>query len=222
MTNTNPICDFLLRQSGRVQVTDLANKIFVQLGVVMCLAFGRVFWGSRGTFRMSTFLHHVRVVIRLCSEKQMVWSNAWWVVATMQNVQSIWYGPVMQLPRDTVCHQRFTVHSAFCDFSVAHLLFTPGSPYPATTRFIDSCPKALSEWHAPMGGKAPLTAVLSSAYLALVLCWVEHIGTMQTMCSKLWLSHDAPLKQIGQRPARVDRTLSASLFYRNPVARVTA
>ena len=48
------------------------------------------------------FAHHIRTVVGCGAKKQMIWSDAWWVIALVQYPHAVRHRSVVQFPRNVM------------------------------------------------------------------------------------------------------------------------
>ena len=84
-------------------------------------------------------------IFSICSQKQMIWSNAWRIVATMANKLSFWNRPIVQFERKSISQHGLSWVSclnAAISFPVFRSL-----PNPTMRGFIDVFPKSNFGWN---------------------------------------------------------------------------
>lgn len=86
----------------------------------------------------STFRNAILNVVFLSSKKQMIWSYAWRIVASMKHVKSFWNWTKMYFPRITMGKTYFT---SPCNRSMT-VVSPMAFPYPTTLGFINESPKS--------------------------------------------------------------------------------
>lgn len=90
--NAETISDGLLRFSSIVPTPNISNR-----------RIGQPCRSDPFSNDVSSFSNGVSLILYDCSEKQMVWPDTGWIVASMAHMDAIRYRPVSQFPGDSVC-----------------------------------------------------------------------------------------------------------------------
>lgn len=114
--------------------------------------FGRWVTLSRGRAASCPALFvHIINIVKLCSNKQMLWVYTRRIVAFVQNAKSIWNGPVVNFPRNSmrlkIATKSFvtSTRSAFGGhFSITTMRFGP-KPWPTFAGLFNFAPESLLE-----------------------------------------------------------------------------
>lgn len=175
LTDTYSICDCLLGQPSFAKPANLLDKSIVQLGVVVCLALGWVFWGCARASRLSIFADFIGIIVGLRPDKQVIWTHTRRVVAVVQNVHSVWNRSVIQLPRNAMRKQRLATLWTFADLPITSFRCRSALPQPAASAFLDVEPEAFVQRNNSRKSKALLAAVQAAAALDQARSWVKEL-----------------------------------------------
>lgn len=56
---------------------------------------------------ISALFPHIFHVVQSCSDKQVIWVHARWIVTFVQDAKTLWNRPSMENPRGSMCEDRF-------------------------------------------------------------------------------------------------------------------
>lgn len=135
--------------AGQVFVSDLHHVGFSQLGATMLRS---------KKWTPSRLAHHVGVVLGICAQPEMIWSNAFAVVAGVAHMESGWNWATEEHPRDAIRFSRSPVDSE----SPVPLLVDVCRPFPAGVGFSDVAHEPFSNvcsWPSKVLKKAWATAL---------------------------------------------------------------
>jgi hypothetical protein len=99
-----------------------------------------------GTLIMSTFLNHICHIVRQCSKKQVIWSDASPVIASMQNAHPRPRFAKMDNPRSFVWPHLPLLRNGKFNMSIPSARQT-SKPQPATFRLLNMRPERLIDSH---------------------------------------------------------------------------
>lgn len=108
---------------------------------------------------ISAFSCSVSVIIRACSQKQMIRSNARGIVASMKHAQSFWDWTIMKFPGKSVSGN---VPSVNRELPIAKPARFPARPNPATFCFLNVLPESNFRGPHPANGSSTCPAAISS------------------------------------------------------------
>lgn len=88
---------------------------------------------------------HIRDIVKLRSQKQVIRANTWRVIAMVKDTHSLWHLAIVQRPRHTSRTQSLAAARSFLHVTIS-MFISVCSPEPTGISLFDLGPKTISEW----------------------------------------------------------------------------
>jgi len=158
----------------RIQGSYFLNGSFRQFGIPVTFTFRGN--GNSFLFRkrcLAPLIHHILHIVGMRSEKQVVWTNATWIIAMVTDAHAFWNRPVRTLPCSAMREIWAALDTIHCCFPVSMPVFE-SCPKPALSRLIGMPFQTLLHRHPP---------IISAEDAASMSCDEAFLGSSQCSAS---------------------------------------